>query len=112
MKFPSLFRTPKPQRFHVTPRYYDPVKEDIELRTSRIKGEISRENKSDYRSNIVGAFTRKSQERQKTSLIQLGLITVFLTISFGYLYYGNDVFYLFLIFIPFYLYFRLKKTRA
>ena len=112
MKLPSLFRTPKPQQFHVAPRYYDPIKEDIQERTSRIKSELSRDKTSEYHSNISGAFARKAQQGRKINMIQMALIVTFLTLSFGYLYYGNDVFYIFLVFVPFYLYFRLKKTRS
>ena len=36
MKLPGLMSKAKYQRFHIEPRYYDPVKEDIG-RTSRIK---------------------------------------------------------------------------
>ena len=36
MKFPSLSRIPKNKRFNFEPRYYDPIKEDIQNRTERI----------------------------------------------------------------------------
>ena len=32
MKFPSLIKIPRHQRFHLKPRYYDPIKEDVENR--------------------------------------------------------------------------------
>ena len=39
MKFPSLIRLPKNKKFSVKPRHYDPVKDDIEQRVSKIKNE-------------------------------------------------------------------------
>ena len=111
MKLPSLFKTPRPQQFNITPRYYDPIKEDIEERTARIKSELNLEKNSDYRSNISGAFNRREKQNRQTSVLQLVLITVFLVIGFGYIYYGNDIFYFILLMVPIYFYFRIKKFK-
>ena len=43
MKLPSIFKTASHQRFAIKPRYYDPIKEEIEERTSRIKKELEQE---------------------------------------------------------------------
>ena len=43
MKLPSIFKTASHQRFSIKPRYYDPIKEEIEERTSRIKKELEQE---------------------------------------------------------------------
>ena len=115
MKLPSLFRTPRHQRFSITPRYYDPIKEDIDNRTSRIRKEleISKEGKTIQPSSMPGSFSRRLKENKKTSIVQLLLIIFFITASVGYLQFGNDILYLFLIIIPVYLYFRLKgKTSS
>ena len=110
MKFPSLFRTPQHQRFRVLPRYYDPIKEDIEHRTQRIRRELEIEKDGGpIQSSISGAFGRRAREGRKSSMVQLLLVLFFLTASFGYLYFGNDILYLFLMVIPVYLYFRLKR---
>jgi len=108
MKF-SLFRTPKPQRFEITPRYYDPVKEDIEFRTFRIRKELEQGNSGEFESNIANSFKRRSKQSRNTSLLQLFLVLFFITVCLGYLEYGNNVFYLFLIVIPIYLYYRLRR---
>ncbi len=111
MKLPSLFKTPRPQQFHIAPRYYDPIKEDIKERTERIKAELNLENNSDYRSNISGAFNRRAKQNRQATVLQMVLITVFLIIGFGYIYYGNDIFYFILLMVPIYFYFRIKKFK-
>ncbi len=110
MKFPSLFRTPRPQRFNVVPRYYDPIKEDIDNRTSRIKKEIEvlKDGEPAQSSSISAAFSRRSRDNRKSSTVQLLLILFFITASVGYLQFGNNILYLFLIIVPIYLYFRMK----
>ena len=45
MKFPSIFRVNSPMRFDIKPRYYDPVKEEIEQRTSKIKKDLEMEGR-------------------------------------------------------------------
>ena len=45
MKFPSIFRTASPSRFDIKPRYYDPVKEELDQRESRIKKQLEAEGK-------------------------------------------------------------------
>ena len=40
MKLPSIVRVSKPRRFDITPRHYDPIKEEIEQRTLAIKKEL------------------------------------------------------------------------
>jgi len=93
MKFPSLFRMPRHQRFKFEPRYYDPIKEDIERRTQEVKAQLSQSQTNNYRTTISNSFERKSRRGNKTSLFQLVLILV-LSISFvGYLYFGPDVLY-------------------
>lgn len=111
MKLPSLFKTPRPQQFNITPRYYDPIKDDIEVRTERIKSELNLKNNSDYRSNIAGAFNRREKQNRQASVIQLIFVTVFLVTAFGYIYYGNVIFYFFLLLVPIYFYFRIKKFK-
>ena len=45
MKIPSLFHSKSPNRFEIKPRYWDPVKEEIEQRTAFIKRELEAQGK-------------------------------------------------------------------
>lgn len=114
MKFPSIFRTAKPMRFDIKPRYYDPVKEEIEQRTARIKKELQTEGKlpstegeenyrGGYGSSIRGAFTSGSQIKGRYSsgmnnagLIRLVIFVLLILSLFGYIYFGPDAIYMML----------------
>jgi hypothetical protein len=107
MKFPSIFRTAKPARFDVKPRYYDPVKEEIEQRTSRIKHELMSQGKLDaedensqfYNSSLRGAFTQggpirgRSSSASSVGVMRLGIVVVLVGSLVGYYYFGNDALY-------------------
>jgi len=109
MRFPSLFRQPKHQQFHIKPRHYDPVSEDIKNRTDRIKAEMKGKQIEEFRESRI-EFKRKTKSAPMTSMIQL-LIAVFLgAMVLGWLEYGNEVFYYALwIIVPAYLLYRLKS---
>ncbi len=114
MKVPSLLRIPKHQKFHIQPRYYDPVKEDIEQRISRIKNEMDIENNEDsmqYRSKMKGAFGKQKSYRggHKIGASQFLMILVITGGFVGYLFYGNIALYLMGAGIALYYYLRLKK---
>lgn len=117
MKLPSLFRTAQPMRFDIKPRFYDPVKEEIEQRTARIKKELQMEGKLPYEegydpendsfrgSTIRGAFTQGSPIKGKTStkfsntgFLRLLIFLVLMVLVFGYVYYGPDAVYYMLYF--------------
>ena len=53
MKFPSIFRTATPMRFDIKPRYYDPIREELEERTSRIKKELEEEGYLEGEENMI-----------------------------------------------------------
>ncbi|WP_373492617.1 hypothetical protein [Aquiflexum sp.] len=131
MKFPSIFRTASHARFDIKPRYYDPVKEEIEQRTAKIKRELQADGKlplenenqetlnRDYGSSIRGAFTQGSPIKGRSSsminsagMIRLIIFLVLLGAFFGYVYLGPDALYTILyIFVGaglVYLFFRLK----
>lgn len=108
MKFPSLFRTATPMRFEIKPRYYDPIKEEIEQRTARIKEELREEGLLDeedaerggrpHVSGIRGAFTqyRGIKSTTKNDALATGSIrAIFFLIMvvgvFGYIYIGPAV---------------------
>ena len=96
MKIPSLTPIPKHQKFKYEPRFYDPIKEDIEQRTERIRRTMG-ENpnlSSNYSSNIHHAFSRRTSENKQSNITQLVVIMLLVATIFGYIYYGNAVLYL------------------
>ena len=127
MKFPSIFRTSSHQRFDIKPRYYDPVKEEIEQRTARIKHELLEEglineenNPSGHGVNIRGSFSsyRSIKPRQgsvfnSTAIIRTLLFLGMVTAAFGYIYIGPEIFtylaYLAIIAGAIYFFFRIKN---
>lgn len=114
MKFPFLIRTNKFSRFHYEPRYYDPVKEEIEgkLRAAKAnKANTGRANPggtNHHASSISAAFRKRERKSSQTSVIQLLIAAAMLTTALGWWFYGNDVFYIFLFVSPLYFYFRIK----
>lgn len=131
MKFPSIFRTSSPQRFDIKPRYYDPVKEEIEERTSRIKKELEEEgllsgedghNPQGYGASIRGSFSSYRGIKQRdtslfnsTAMIRTLLFFGMITAAFGYIYIGPEVLtymaYTGLIAVGIYFFFKIKKQR-
>ena len=109
MKFPSFIRLPRSKRFSFEPRYYDPIKEEIEERTRQIKQEMEGAS-GDYVPGRI-SFDRKAQAVPNTSFLQLLIAAVLGTSVIGWLYYGNDVFYGLWLIVPVYVYFRFKRTR-
>lgn len=99
-------------RFDIKPRYYDPVKEEIQQRTAQIKRELQAEGtlpiededednlRRNYGTSLRGAFSSGSQlkGRSSTSLHSAGLIRLVIFVlliggMFGYIYYGPEIFY-------------------
>lgn len=89
-KFPSIVKLPRHQKFSYAPRFYDPVKEDIDNRTALIKSSLRHEKKlsdrnpeeaAQYRNRISMAYNRRGQMERKSSLTQVviavGLIVLF-----------------------------------
>ncbi|MDO8965515.1 MAG: hypothetical protein Q8S14_06060 [Algoriphagus sp.] len=129
MKFPSLFRTASPMRYDIKPRYYDPVKEEIEQRTSRIRRELAEqgllnsENEDsleNFSSGIRGSFSqyrgikpRETSVFSSTAIIRTLLFLGMILMAFGYIYIGPDIFtyllYLGLLVAGVYFFFRLKN---
>ena len=117
MKLPGLMSKAKYQRFHIEPRYYDPVKEDIENRTSRIKSELElTEGKADfgYRSQIEGSFRKNMKHAtgggvDQTVVVRLLIMVILVTMVGGFVYVGMEIFYLLLLLVPFYLWRRIKR---
>jgi len=109
MKLPSIVRIANPKRFSVTPRHYDPIKDEIEQRTSAIKKELEEEGilspengstvlSTGYQSSIKGAFRKKTRAKssslfESSGLLRLLIFVVLLGGLGGYLYLGNGVLY-------------------
>jgi hypothetical protein len=97
----NFFHTPKPKRFNFRPRFYDPDKEDLELREQRIKEElgIATEKKYDgksYRDRIKGQFRNQGRSESKTSAsarrsqnTRLIFMIIILALVFYLFFYSN-----------------------
>lgn len=109
MRFPSFIKVPNYKRFDITPRYYDPIKEEIKERTERIKKELEGSD-IDYTPSKI-SFERKSKSIPSSSFLQLTIAAVLGLSVVGWLYYGNDVFYALWAAVPIYLFYRLRKLR-
>ena len=111
MKFPSLIRLPRNKRFNFEPRYYDPIKEDIEIRVAQIKSEMNRNDGEIYKSSISGSFRRNIESNAKSTpaLLQFIIFTLLLGSFVGWLFYGNLVLYILAAFVPVYLFLRLRR---
>ena len=109
MKFPSIFRTASPNRFDIKPRYYDPVKEELEQRTSRIKKELEAEGKlgdldeadrlRHYETGIRGAFSQHQGIRPRgnsvlasTAMLRTLIFLILVGGLAGYIYFGPVIF--------------------
>jgi hypothetical protein len=107
MKLPTIFRTASHQRFSIKPRYYDPIKEEIEERTARIKMELEQEgeieqdsdSQSPRRPMMKGSFStfRSNKPRENAVFDSSTLIRSFLFLgmvlsAFGYIYVGPQIF--------------------
>lgn len=107
MKLPTIFRTASHQRFAIKPRYYDPIKEEIEERTARIKMELEQEGEieqsgdssSPRRPMMKGSFStfRSNKPRENaifnsSTLLRTLLFLGMVLSAFGYIYIGPQVF--------------------
>ena len=134
MKLPSVFRTATPMRFDIKPRYYDPVKEEIEQRTSQIKSDLEAQGlleKSDgttrdfgsYGAGIRGSFANHKGIKERdginmfasTAMIRSFIFLLLLGSIFGYVYLGPVIFeylaYSAALVAAIYFFFRLKPKR-
>lgn len=97
----KFFHTPGTKQFHITPRFYDPDKEEREDRERRIKEElgIKEEKKEDgklYRPNIKGQFrmsqgwqAKSSEKARRSSNTRLIILFLILSLIF-YLFFYSD----------------------
>jgi len=111
MKLLPIFKVAKNKKFNFTPRYYDPIKEEIKERTEAIRrqleGGIDTET---FRSNKSGAFSQRSRRHSSANVLQFSFIIVFVTVVIAYLYFGPVALYSFLILLPLYVLIKLRKN--
>ena len=61
MKLPSFIKLPGHKKFTITPRYYDPIKEEIMERTEAIKRKMSREEKVESEIDDILSVIKSDQ---------------------------------------------------
>ena len=96
MKLPSIINIPVYQRFKYEPRFYDPIKDDIDGRRKRIKRQIEGERRrGTYSSNsrIEGSFARRVPHEGKSSFLRLIIAAILFSGIVGFLYFGNIAIY-------------------
>lgn len=100
MKIPSIFRIPRHQRFEIQPRYYDPIKEEIEekrkkvRRTMELRKKQGLSEKPHYGERLEGAFQRHAPRKDNSSTIRFGLAIMLFGGAVAYLYFGNIALYI------------------
>ncbi len=111
MIFPFFKRVSGHKRFKYEPRYYDSVKEEINIRTEQIKRELNKDTESNslYKENISSAFTRRSRKNSRVSGMQAVIIALFVGTFVGYFIYGNVALWTFLVLFPVYIFIRTRK---
>ncbi|MBK6266634.1 hypothetical protein JKA74_16430 [Marivirga sp. S37H4] len=109
MKIPSIFRLPRHQRFEIKPRYYDPVKEDIDKRTSRIRQEMKYEASGNRTESIREAYSAGRKANKSADLFQILMVGIISVALGGYIFYGANVYFALLLLIPLYIFLRRKK---
>lgn len=124
MKFLSVFtKAPKYQRFNYSPRFYDPTKEELEQRQSRIKLEIAREkgtaanpdDVSGYKGRISGSFQAARKRSNPGSagtsevMLRLGILLFITILLVAFLEFGKQALYALFLFVPLYLYLKFKS---
>lgn len=106
MRLPFMPKQRGSRQFNITPRHYDPIKEEIEQRTKRIKDELRAEGllkvdeegeepAHEYGSSIRGAFRRggglsrnSHASRNKTGVLRLIILLILVSALGGYIYIG------------------------
>jgi hypothetical protein len=96
MKLPSIINIPAYQQFKYEPRFYDPIKDDIDGRRKRIKRQIDGERRrgTSTSSRIEGSFARRVPHEDKSSFIRLTVGVILFSGIVGYLYFGNIAVYI------------------
>lgn len=97
----KFFHTPAAKKFSITPRFYDPDKDERDERERRIKDELGivdekTESGKPYRPNIRGrfrmaqeGFTKSSEQARKSSNTRL-IILILILALIVYLFFYSD----------------------
>ena len=97
----KFFHTPAAKKFSITPRFYDPDKEEREERERRIKEELGivdekTEGGKPYRPNIRGSFrmaqegfTKSSEQARKSSNTRLIILILILDLTANLFFYSH-----------------------
>jgi len=109
MKVPSLLKIPRYQRFNYEPRYYDPIKEVIDEKRSRIKRILNADRKKGILTTgarLEGAFTRTLEYKRESPFLRLFIGGTLFSGLVGFLYFGNIAVYITIALVLGYLVFR------
>ena len=117
MKLPSLLKIPNYKKFNFEPRYYDPIKEEINMKTENMRRELESQKSLDkeaaakFRYEFQETLKRKATEDRNSNILQVLFILLFFSIFVGYLFFGNNVLYITFILIPAYIIYRSRMMK-
>lgn len=97
MKLPSIINIPAYQRFKYEPRFYDPIKDEIDGRRKRIRRQLDgdkRRGTDSSKTRIEGAFARRVPHEAKSTFLRLIVAAILFSGVVGFLYFGNIAVYL------------------
>ncbi len=115
MKLPSLLPRQSNKRFEFSPRYYDPVKEDIKNRTEMIRRELQGsevdldEESPTYGLRIKGAYSRRATPASANNAGALRLLIIVVLGLFFYAYFTSNNIAFIVLFLILGLYFWARK---
>lgn len=95
----KFFNKQEHKRFNLTPRFWDPEKEEREEREKRVKAELGIKDENDtYIPNIKGRFTSQLNERhragrsaRRNSTVRLFFILIILLLIAFYLVFKLEL---------------------
>ena len=99
----NFFHTPKSKKFYLKPRFWDPEKEERELREMRIRQEMGlheerNQDSKEYKPNIRGQFRNsatwqtQSEEGRKSQQKRLIWLILILGLAFFLMFFGDKIF--------------------
>ena len=84
----SLFRANAPKGFHLSTRYYDPLKEEREERMERLRKELGRDTNAEvFDREMMARRMRHSWQRQSSGRTQLVRLVLIMAVVMIILYY-------------------------
>lgn len=88
----NFFYTPKPKKFEIKPRYWNPEKEEREARERRIKAELGKEDgdstyvphiKGEFRKGLSkGKWSAGSEQRRRSNVRVLIIIAIIVALVY------------------------------